>query len=114
MEVGESPSQVRKGSSKVASANILSNQLHCHPSCFDRCLLLLQLSPRQEVADERGKKRNDTRDIRDPIRQHLLSRNLNRSISFIVTTMGVPLRVSDGADAASALAYASPSGRLAS
>jgi transposase-like protein len=28
--------------------------------------------------------------------------------------LGVPLRVSDGADAASALAYASPSGRLAS
>ncbi len=33
------------------------------------------------------------RDIRNPVRQHLVDRWLTRRISFIVTTMGVPLRV---------------------
>ena len=34
------------------------------------------------------------RDVRNPVRQHLIDRNMTRSISFMVTTMGVPLRVS--------------------
>jgi uncharacterized protein (TIGR03790 family) len=33
------------------------------------------------------------RDIRNPVRQHLIDRGLTRAISFIVTTSGVPLRI---------------------
>lgn len=73
-----SPESVRIGREYVSARQVPAANV-CHLRC---------------PTDETVPRHVYTRDIRDPIRQHLLSRNLNRSISFIVTTMGVPLRVS--------------------